>query len=204
MPEVAETTETETAETETVAPETSGKTFTQEDLDKIVEQRLSRERKKFSDYEDLKAKAAKADELEAEKLSELEKAQKRADDAEAALETLKATAKSEALKSAIREAARDAGADPASVLDALQGSASDLLELDADGKPTDMAATMEKLLEQRPNLKVATERPTPSADQGARGGGAEIAQLTREDLANMSPQEIVQARMDGRLTKLLG
>lgn len=48
------------------------KTFTQEQLDSIVEARVKREREKFSDYEDLKAKAQKYDE-QADSRTELEK-----------------------------------------------------------------------------------------------------------------------------------
>jgi hypothetical protein len=56
----------------------------QADLDKIIESRLARERAKFSDYEDLKTKAARADALEAELGSESDKAAKAARDEERA------------------------------------------------------------------------------------------------------------------------
>jgi hypothetical protein len=45
------------------------KTFTQAELDKIVDERLKRERAKYTDYDDLKAKAARAEKLEDEKKS---------------------------------------------------------------------------------------------------------------------------------------
>ena len=48
------------------------KTFTQEELDSIIEGRLARERQKYADYEDLRAKASKSDALQA-KLTALEK-----------------------------------------------------------------------------------------------------------------------------------
>ncbi len=54
----------------------------QEDLDKIVGQRLTRERAKFADYDDLKAKASKFDEAETANKSELQKAIDRAEKAE--------------------------------------------------------------------------------------------------------------------------
>lgn len=56
---------------------------TQADLDRIIADRLSRERGKYADYEDLKAKAEKFDQAEAASLSELEKERKRADELEA-------------------------------------------------------------------------------------------------------------------------
>lgn len=40
---------------------TGGKTFTQAEVDKLVRDRLTRERGKYADYDDLKARAAEAD-----------------------------------------------------------------------------------------------------------------------------------------------
>ena len=64
------------------------KTFTQAELDKIVQERVGRERAKFEGYEDLKAKAQKFDEMEEARKSELQKAQERADAAEAQLKKM--------------------------------------------------------------------------------------------------------------------
>jgi hypothetical protein len=50
----------------------------QDDLNRIIEQRLARERAKFADYDDLKAKAEKHDALEMELSSEAEKAARKA------------------------------------------------------------------------------------------------------------------------------
>lgn len=58
----------------------------QEELNRIIEKRLERERSKFADYDDLRKRAAKLDEIEAEQMSEVERAQKRAEEAEAAAE----------------------------------------------------------------------------------------------------------------------
>ena len=54
--------------------EPGGKTFTQAELDRQIEQRLARERKKFEGYDDLKAKAARLDELEKANATDMEKA----------------------------------------------------------------------------------------------------------------------------------
>lgn len=71
------------------APKAYEAPATQADLDRIVEARLARERAKFGDYDDLKAKAAKFDEAENAAKTELQRAQdavaaekKRADAAE--------------------------------------------------------------------------------------------------------------------------
>jgi len=47
----------------------------QEDLDRIIAARLDRERKKFADYDEVKARAAKYDQLEESKKSETQKLQ---------------------------------------------------------------------------------------------------------------------------------
>jgi hypothetical protein len=63
---------------------------TQEELDRIIQGRLDRERKRFSDYDDIKAKAAKYAELEEANKTEAQKtadrlaaAEKRASELEA-------------------------------------------------------------------------------------------------------------------------
>ena len=50
--------------------EATERTFTQAEVDAIVGDRLKRDRAKYSDYDDLKAKAAKFDELEEANKSE--------------------------------------------------------------------------------------------------------------------------------------
>lgn len=64
---------------ETVKQEVEEKTFTQAELNAIVSDRLSRERGKYSDYEELKAKAAQYDAAEEARKSELEKATEKAE-----------------------------------------------------------------------------------------------------------------------------
>lgn len=68
------------------------KTFTQAELDAIVQDRLDREKKKYSDYKELKASAERLKTLESEKLTEQEKATKKLADLEK-----KITEKEEAL-----------------------------------------------------------------------------------------------------------
>ena len=47
--------------------EVTDKLHTQDDVDKVVESRLERERKKFADYDDLKEKASKVDSISADR-----------------------------------------------------------------------------------------------------------------------------------------
>src|SRR5690625_4504297 len=65
--------------TEFKAPES------QEELDRIIQKRIERGRSRFSDYADLKAKAAQLDEIEESKKSEIEKATARVEELEAKL-----------------------------------------------------------------------------------------------------------------------
>lgn len=73
---MAETVHQETQQTQNAAAQ--GAAFTQAQLDAIVSDRLARERAKYADYEDLKAKAAKFDAAEAAGKTELQKATEKA------------------------------------------------------------------------------------------------------------------------------
>lgn len=64
----------------------------QEELNAALKDRLDRERAKFKDYNDLKAKAAKLNDIEQANLSELEKANGRITTAESERDTAKAEA----------------------------------------------------------------------------------------------------------------
>lgn len=60
-------------------PATEPKTFTQEELNAIVADRLGRERTKYADYESLKEKAQKYDAAEEASKTELQKSVEKAD-----------------------------------------------------------------------------------------------------------------------------
>ena len=71
---------------ETPAAETEFKPITsQDDLNKVISERVARERAKYADYKDVKAKAAKLDEIEQANQTEAEKAAKRVAELEAEL-----------------------------------------------------------------------------------------------------------------------
>lgn len=72
-----------------VVTEEPEKTFTQTELDRIVGERLAREREKYADYSVLKEKAGRFDELEEAQKTELQKATERATAAEEELAALK-------------------------------------------------------------------------------------------------------------------
>lgn len=81
--------ETATVTTQENNAEGQNRTFTQEELNAIVGKRLAEEKSKFADYEDLKAKASKFDEMEEANKSELQKATERANALETELNGLK-------------------------------------------------------------------------------------------------------------------
>lgn len=81
--EVIETTQETNEE-----PSKEPRMFTQEELDLIVKERLGRERSKYADYEDMKEKAAKFDEISEASKTELQKATERADKLQAELDRL--------------------------------------------------------------------------------------------------------------------
>lgn len=64
---------------ESTAPESGQAEFkpitSQDDLNRVIADRVSRERAKFADYSDLKAKAEQFEQLEAEKMTEAQKLQ---------------------------------------------------------------------------------------------------------------------------------
>jgi len=68
--------------TEQTADESFKAPASQEELDRIIQGRLDRERKRFADYDDLKARADKLAEIESANQTEAEKVQARLDAAE--------------------------------------------------------------------------------------------------------------------------
>lgn len=81
----------------------SEKTFTEADLNKIIKERLDRERKKYSDYDELKAAKAKLDEFEKAKLSDEERALKKLTELEAKIAESEVKLKESALRDLKRE-----------------------------------------------------------------------------------------------------
>ena len=90
------------------------RTFTQAELNQIVSDRLTREQAKYADYADLKAKAAKLDEIEEANKTELQKANERAEALQGELDGLK---KAEALRQMRATVANETGV-PAKLLTA--------------------------------------------------------------------------------------
>lgn len=75
---------------ETGGDTSTAKQFTQDEFNRALDERLRRERAKFSDYKDIKAKAERLDEMEQASKSELEKANSRIGELEAERDAAKA------------------------------------------------------------------------------------------------------------------
>lgn len=160
-----------------------GNTFTQEQLDGILADRLARERAKFGDYDELKAAKAELDKLKLEQLSELEQAQARL----AALEAERDQALEQATETLIRSAfvAEAAKAGVAHPEDAFV-LAGDLAGIDVgeDGKVTGVAEAVQTLVDAG-RLVMSGSPRAPSLDAGAGGGtraGSRLPGLSQEEL----------------------
>jgi len=112
---------------------------TQADFDRIISERVTRERSKYADHADLKAKAAKFDALEAANLTESEKTANRLAAADAEVATVPAK-----VADALRDSLIALGIVPesrkvlltASDPESLMAQVKAIQELDADRKKT--------------------------------------------------------------------
>lgn len=140
------------------------KTFTQADLERIVGERLGRQKAQFADYDDIKAKAAKLDEIEKANLTETERLKA---DLEAAQQT--ATTATERAQNAlinaavIAEAAKAGAINPQAVAKLLDKTS---LTVGDDGQVEGAAEAVTALLEAEQYL-VGPSTPNP----GPGGGG---------------------------------
>ena len=80
------------------------KTFTQAEVDSIIEGRLAREHEKYADYDSLKDKAGKYDEMQAKGKTDLEKEKEKSSSLEAELNKLK---KADTVRQAREKVAKD-------------------------------------------------------------------------------------------------
>ena len=152
---------------------------TQADLDAIIEKRLARVRQTYADHDDLKAKAARLDALEAASASDLDKAVKKARE-EATAET---TAKTNALLVSAELRALAAAAkfrNPADVVALLGAEKVAGVKVDADGTVDAAAAKVlvEDLVKDRPYLvdDGAAQQHGVVPGAGATDAGKQAAQ----------------------------
>lgn len=106
------------------------------------------------------------------------------------------------LKAEIRAQAAGKLSDPADALRFI-----DLTDFEADGEgnfnANEIESAISDLLEAKPYLSAqGGRRFQGSADGGARKGSDGPAQLTRAEVERMSPEDIIKAQNEGRLTDL--
>jgi hypothetical protein len=144
-------------------PPPEPKLLAQDEVDRIVEQRLARERAKFSDYDTLKARAAKADELEAANATETEKAIAKAtkDATDAVTKVERDKANQRIVRAEIKALAGTKLQDPNDAVRLLDLTS---FTVDDDGNVDEDAvkAAIDELLKTKPYL---------AADGGGKGSG---------------------------------
>ena len=126
----------------------AGKTFTQADLDRVVGERLAREREKHADYDDLKTKAGRLAEIEAAQQTETEKLTGKVTELEGKLTPVQ----QENMRLRV---AMEKKLDP-SLVDRLRGTTKEELEKDAD--------SLLELVSPTPRLDGGARTPAPSGD----------------------------------------
>ena len=136
------------------APSGTEKTFTQAELDRIVGERIGREREKYAGFDEYKTKAEKLVEIEAAQQTETEKLNGKVGELEKKLTPLER--ENLRLRVAMEKKL------PANLVDRLKGATKDELSADAD-----------QLLE--------LVSPTPSLDGGVRvpANGSDIDSMIR-------------------------
>lgn len=156
-------------------PTDSPRTFTQQELDRIVNERVNKSKAQFKDYTDLKDKAEKFDQLQAERQTEAEKllaavdkantkAQEATDREQAATKRANDTLVRAAV---IAEAATAGAADPTDVFALLVDPSQ--VTLGDDGQVTGVKEAVKATLEAKPHL---VGRAAPGGFGGGVQGGA--------------------------------
>lgn len=148
---------------------TEPKTFTQEELDRVVGERLAREKAKLGDVEELRRKAEQFDRLEEERKSELERAvdtaKKEAD--KAARDDRDGFWRERLLRSEVKVAASGKVVNPAVAVKLLDLSAFDL---DDDGNVDAevLAKAIDDLVKDHPYLAANGTQRRTDFDAGPR------------------------------------
>jgi hypothetical protein len=156
----------------------------QADLDRIINERLTRERGKFADYNDLKTKATKLDQIEQANASELEKAVSKAkDEGRAEVQTAANTRLIKAEARALAAAAKFR--DPADAVAFLNLADVEVSE-DGDVDAKKVKALLDELATSKPYLITDdTPPPPPSFNGGPRATGDTPADPRSRDLAQI-------------------
>lgn len=173
-----QTTTTDGQQPGATTPTDGGKTFTQADLDRVVKERLERERGKYSDYDDLKAAAKKLKDLETSQLSETEKRDRKIQELESAKAKWEAEAETRergvaerVIRSEVRMVAGVMGFT--SPDDAYHLAELAEVQLDNDGNVQGVEAALKKLAKDKPYLLKTAGGPGSPPNEPKKKGAAE-------------------------------
>ena len=184
----AQTVEVEPTTTEP----TTEQTFTQEQVNRMMAQTRREERGKFSDYGELKTRATRADELEQEKLTEAERMEARAVEAEKKATDAQQQIASAMIASEVKIRASAMGViDPDAaylLLDRSNG------HYDAEAGVSGVDDALAGLLEAKPYLRSANRTPTlnPETGQPAQSVRLPADQQEAARLMGMTADEYAQ------------
>jgi Spy/CpxP family protein refolding chaperone len=159
-----------------------GQTFTQEELDRIVKQRLERERARYADYEELKKAKEELKKLQDADLSEQEKLKKKVqelEDAQAEAERQAKTMELEVNEKLVRAEVRMAAATMQFVSPDDAYSLADLadVKVEEDGSVKGVDKALEKLAKDKPYLLKAEDGQS-GAGTPPRGRGSTTTRST--------------------------
>lgn len=191
-------------QTESTTQDEPAKTFTQEELDKVVADRLAREKKKlekFADYDDLKTKLSEFESAEQTRkeaeMTELEKLQKQLADKETNEQTLaqqladmKKTVEAEKIRNEFIKVATSENI--AYLDDALALADLSAVKIDEDGKVVGMVEVIKSLVDNKPFL-LAKKQSKPIGE--STNGNTDRADKTAEQLLKEAAEK---ARISGR------
>ncbi|GAA0840480.1 hypothetical protein GCM10008915_36070 [Bifidobacterium pullorum subsp. gallinarum] len=181
------------------------KTFTQAELDRIVTERLARDRKGREDYDDLKSKLTALEEAEAErekaKLSETERleaekaaALQAAEDAKSERDKALTAANQRLIKAEFRALARELNIRADALDDAYKLADMSEVSVDDDGNIAGVEDVVKALLTNKPYL---ADQPKPQPKPiGGASGGADPTDKSKEQLLKDAADK---ARKSGRI-----
>lgn len=184
-------------------PEPEKIEVTQAEIDEMIERRLAREKSKYADYDDLKAKAAEfeaeRERIEREKLTEAERLQadlaaeqKAREELAAQLTTMQKKAEQQRLQAAFVRKASEAGVkytDAAVKLTDLS-----TLEFDDKGELVGVDDAINALITDNPFL-VAVEPTKPKQIGGGTDAGADPVEKTNEQLLEEARIKAVKSNL---------
>ena len=171
---------------------TTERSFTQEEVNRMMAQTRREERGKFSDYGELKTRATRADELEQEKLTEAERMEARAIEAEKKATDAQQQIASAMIASEVKVRASAMGViDPDAAYLLLDRSN---VHYDAEAGVSGVDDALAGLLEAKPYLRSANRTPNlnPETGQPAQSVRLTADQQEAARLMGMSADEYAQ------------